>query len=217
MFKDELYAGEGDITVWINSPGGDCIAAAQIYNMITAYPGKVTVKVDGLAASAASVIAMAGDKVLMSPVSMLMLHNPATIAMGDHTDMKRAMDMLDSVKNTIINAYEKKTGQSRTTLSHLMDAETWMDAGKAIDMGFCDGILDRRWKEGASDEEPATVQAKTMFSRRAMDLVLQNKLEEKFHIPDNPPEPEPENRKEVVTGRPVSELMRRLELIGKFI
>ena len=93
LFKDELEAGEGDVTVWINSPGGDCIAAAQIYNMLSAYKGKVTIKVDGIAASAASVICCAGDQVLMSPVSMMMIHNPATIAFGDHTEMQKAMDM----------------------------------------------------------------------------------------------------------------------------
>ncbi|MCX4325521.1 MAG: ATP-dependent Clp protease proteolytic subunit, partial [Lachnospiraceae bacterium] len=73
LFKDELNSGTGDITVWINSPGGDCVAAAQIYNMLSNYKGKVTVKIDGIAASAASVIAMAGDTVLVSPVSMLMI------------------------------------------------------------------------------------------------------------------------------------------------
>ena len=83
LFKDELNSGSGDITVWINSPGGDCVAAAQIYNMMMEYPGNVTVKIDGIAASAASVIAMAGNKVLVSPVSMLMIHNPATMAFGD--------------------------------------------------------------------------------------------------------------------------------------
>ena len=84
LFKEELNSGEGDITVWINSPGGDCVAAAQIYNMLMEYKGNVTVKIDGIAASAASVIAMAGTTVLMSPVSMLMIHNPMTAAFGDH-------------------------------------------------------------------------------------------------------------------------------------
>ena len=83
LFKEELMAGNGNITVWINSPGGDCVATAQIYNMLMDYKGEVTVKIDGLAASAASGIAMAGTKVLMSTVSMLMIHNPATIAFGD--------------------------------------------------------------------------------------------------------------------------------------
>lgn len=83
LFRDELFAGNGDITIWINSLGGDCVAAAQIYSMMMEYPGNVTVKIDGIAASAASVIAMAGTKVLVSPVSMLMIHNPMTAAMGD--------------------------------------------------------------------------------------------------------------------------------------
>ena len=90
-------SGDGNITVWINSPGGDCVAAAQIYNMLMEYPHDVTIKIDGIAASAASVIAMAGTKVLMSPVSMMMIHNPATIAFGDHTEMQNAIEMLDSV------------------------------------------------------------------------------------------------------------------------
>ena len=113
LFKDELMSGSGDITVWINSPGGDCVAAAQIYNMLMDYKGNVTVKIDGIAASAASVIAMAGTKVLMSPVSMLMIHNPMTVAMGDTAEMKKAIEMLASVKESIINAYEIKTGLSR--------------------------------------------------------------------------------------------------------
>ena len=87
LFAEELNAGAGDITVYINSPGGDCFAAARIYNMLREYEGRVTVQVDALAASAASVIAMAGDTVLVSPVSMILVHNPATIAMGDHTEM----------------------------------------------------------------------------------------------------------------------------------
>ena len=141
LFKDELNAGTGDITLWINSPGGDCVAAAQIFNMLSEYPGKVTVKIDGLAASAASVIAMAGTEVWMSPVSMMMIHNPATVAWGDHAEMKKAMELLDAVKESIINAYVRKTGQSRAKLSHLMDAETWMDANKAVELGFADKIL----------------------------------------------------------------------------
>ena len=140
LFKDELMSGTGDITVWINSPGGDCVAAAQIYNMLREYKGNVTVKIDGIAASAASVIAMAGSTVLMSPVSMMMIHNPATIAFGDHTDMQRAIALLNEVKESIINAYVIKTGLSRAKLSHLMDAETWMNANKAMELGFADGV-----------------------------------------------------------------------------
>lgn len=121
LFKSELNSGKGDITVWINSPGGDCFAAAQIYNMLRDYAGKVTVKIDGIAASAASVIAMAGDTVLVSPVSMIMIHNPATIAMGDHNEMQKAIEMLDSVKDSIINAYALKTGLSHNKLAELTE------------------------------------------------------------------------------------------------
>ena len=128
MFKDELLSGSGDIMVYINSPGGDCIAAAQIYNMLSEYPGKVTVKIDAIAASAASVIAMSGDTVLMSPCAVLMIHNPATIAFGDHNEMQKAIDMLAEVKESIINAYQLKTGLSRAKLSKLMESETWMKA-----------------------------------------------------------------------------------------
>ena len=80
---------------------------------------------------------------MISPVGMLMIHNPATIAWGDSGEMQKAIEMLESVKDSIINAYEIKTGLSRTKLSHMMDAETWMDAGKAVELGFADGILKR--------------------------------------------------------------------------
>ena len=123
-FKAELMSGDGEITVWINSPGGDCIAASQIYCMLLDYPGEVTVKIDGIAASAASVIAMAGTMVLMAPTALMMVHNPLTVAMGNTEEMKKAIAMLDEVKESIINAYEIKTGLSRARLSHLMDAET---------------------------------------------------------------------------------------------
>lgn len=138
LFRDELNAGSGDITVWINSPGGDCIAAAQIYNMLMEYKGNVIVKIDGIAASAASVIAMAGTKVCVSPVSMLMIHNPSAGIYGNTAVMQKAIEMLDEVKESIVNAYEIKTGMSRAKISHLMDAETWMDANSAVEMGFAD-------------------------------------------------------------------------------
>ena len=155
LFASELNAGSGPVTIWLNSPGGDVVAAARIYNMLLDYPGKVTVNIDGIAASAASVIAMAASTVAMSPVSMLMIHNPATLAMGDKTELSRALDMLESVKDSIINAYQLKTGLSRAKLSKLMDMETWMDATAAIDLGFANEILTS--KQGSTpdkDHEP---------------------------------------------------------------
>ena len=191
IFKDELLAGTGDITVWINSPGGDVFAAAQIYNMLMEYTGKVTVKIDGLAASAASVIAMAGGDVYMSPVSMLMIHNPSTIAIGDSEEMLRAKALLDEVKESIINAYELKTGLSRTKLSHLMDAESWMNANKAIELGFADKIM-------FMESETPDLTDSLIFSRMAVTNSLISKL---------PKQPKQK------TGTPIESLDKRLSLI----
>ena len=169
LFKSELQSGSGDITVWINSPGGDCVAASQIYTMLMDYPGHVTVKIDGLAASAASVVAMAGTQVLMAPTAMMMVHNPLTVAIGDSEEMQKAIAMLSEVKESIINAYEIKTGLSRAKLSHLMDAETWMNAKKAVELGFADGIL--------TDEKKSAADAVSYaFSRRAVTNSLLSKL-----------------------------------------
>lgn len=177
LFRDELNAGSGDITVWINSPGGDCIAAAQIYNMLMEYKGNVTVKIDGIAASAASVIAMAGTKVCVSPVSMMMIHNPMTVAMGNTGEMQKAIEMLDEVKESIINAYEIKTGLSRTKISHLMDAETWMDANSAIEMGFADEILKR-----SVTDEIEIPKVSMVYSQAAVTNSLMDKIAAKCKI-----------------------------------
>ena len=219
MFKDELLSGSGDITVYINSPGGDCVAAAQIYNMLSEYPGKVTVKIDAIAASAASVIAMSGDTVLMSPCAVLMIHNPATIAFGDHNEMQKAIDMLAEVKESIINAYQLKTGLSRAKLSKLMEAETWMSAHKAVELGFADDIFgkkkDNDSEEGESEEEPDEDNNKKentpdeeeqknassfLFSRKAVNASLMNKL-----------------TKHETNGHSVAEIFDRLDTIQKFI
>ena len=187
LFRDELQSCEGDITVWINSPGGDVFAAAQIYNMLMEYPGNVDVRIDGLAASAASVIAMAGNKVSMSPVAMMMIHNPMTVAMGDKKVMQQAIDMLDEIKESIINAYELKTGQSRTKIAHMMDTETWFNAKKAVELGFADDIL------YAGDSDKKDVPEAVLFGR----LTVINSFLGKFNLIDKPAEPEPDNRVDV--------------------
>ena len=152
-FRKELFAGSGPITIWISSPGGDCIAASQIYAMLMDYKGDVTVKIDGIAASAASVIAMAGTQVLMAPTALIMIHNPQAMAFGDHADMEKAIDMLSEVKESIINAYEIKTGLPRKQLSRMMDDETWMNAKKAAELGFADGMLKDEKHAFAADDQ----------------------------------------------------------------
>ena len=200
-FKADLNAGAGDIVIWLNSPGGDCIAASQIYSMLVDYQGKVTVKIDGIAASAASVIAMAGTNVLMAPTSLMMIHNPLTVAIGDSEEMQKAIAMLSEVKESIINAYEIKTGQSRAKLSHLMDAETWLNANKAIELGFADGILeDEKKREQPEDMTFA-------FSRRAVTNSLLSKVKPKITKPNN----EAEN---TTKATPVDVLQKRLSLIS---
>lgn len=240
LFKEDLLSGSGDITVWINSPGGDCVAAAQIYNMLMDYKGNVTVKIDGIAASAASVIAMAGTEVLMSPVSMLMIHNPMTVAMGDAAEMEKAIDMLASVKESIINAYEIKTGMSRAKISHLMDDETWMDANKAVELGFADDVLSRHTlkKEEDDEEEDEEImtepdeeteedaeedteeeeeddekktQASMLFSRKSFDSALMKKINKHNKKPLK-------NKATRKNGeRSAKEIINRLDTIKKFI
>ena len=199
-------SGSGNITVWINSPGGDCVAAAQIYNMLMDYKGDVTVKIDGIAASAASVIAMAGTNVLVSPVSMLMIHNPMTAAFGNSDEMQKAIEMLSSVKDSIINAYEIKTGLSRAKLSRLMDAETWMDANKAVELGFADGIMSR-----ADETEDMTAPTVSMlYSKANVVNSLMEKIAAKCAIELKPAVPER-------TGRSVDELRAKLNTIKNYI
>lgn len=204
------------------------MAAAQIYNMLTQYKGNVTVKIDGIAASAASVIAMAGNTVLMSPVSMMMIHNPATVAFGDHAEMQKAIDMLAEVKESIINAYVIKTGLSRSKLSHLMDAETWMDANKAVELGFADDIITRAKtktntdsEEDDDDESTEEKGKKTsdsmLFSRKAVNNALMNKLEKHYVQSKETVTKQAEIYAPANKGTSAKEIKERLEFIKKFI
>ena len=188
LFKADLSAGTGPITVWVNSYGGDVFAAAEIYTALKEYPGKVTVKIDAVAASAASVVAMAGDTVLMSPVAHLIIHNPYTVAIGDSAEMQKAKNTLDAIKDSIINAYEAKTGLRRTQIGHMMTAETDMPAHKAVEMGFADGILyTDTVRQEANYDIPAF-----MFSRMAVVNSLLDRLPRTPNPADpGPPVPKP--------------------------
>lgn len=210
MFRDELNAGEGDVTVWINSPGGNVFAAAEIYTMLKDYKGSITVKIDAIAASAASVVAMAGDVVQMSPVAMLMIHDPSTVAMGNTKDMEKAIEVLNEVKESIINAYASKSGLSHARIANFMSNETWMNAKKAVELGFADEVLfEAKQKaseepEQTPDEKPGEGEEKQpiqkdaaghLFSSRQMDLIVLNRLGVKTSapaaIPKEPPKEPP--------------------------
>ena len=199
MFRDELFAEEGNVTLWLRSPGGDCFAASQIYTMLMEYPHDVTVKIDSLAASAASVIAMAGTKILMSPTATMMIHNPLTVAIGDSEEMRKAGQMLSEIKETIVTAYEIKTGLPRAKISAMMDAETWLGSGKAVELGFADGVL---YQADAKAEKPgdASVEASFVFSRMMPVNALLDKLR-------------PGLKQQNIPKTPVADLDKRLALL----
>ena len=193
-FKAELTASAGDIAVWLNSPGGDVFAASQIYTMLKEYEGKVMVKIDGIAASAASVIAMAGDEIVMSPVAMMMIHNPATVVFGEAADLASGIKLLNEVKESIINAYEQRTGLPRGKISNMMDAETWFSAQKAVELGFADKIL---YAPDAQDAAEGFI-----FDRITVTNALLRKL------PREKEKPQP-----ALAGTPHKELLTRLKLL----
>ena len=215
MFRDELYAEEGDITLWVNSPGGNVFAAAEIYTMLRDYPGKVTVRIASIAASAASVVAMSGNPVQMSPTALIMIHDPSTIAMGNAKDMEKAITTLNEVKESIINAYAFKTGLTRNRISKLMSDETWLNAKKAVELGFADEILfeskkkaeedpdekepdqvmeeapDEEEKSGEEKEKPRTLEDTIwQFSSRLMGETILNRLGAKCEPPGKDTKPE---------------------------
>lgn len=206
MFRDELESDTGDIDLWINSPGGDVFAAAQIYNMLRDYKGRVNVKIDSLAASAASVIAMAGDTVSISPVGMIMIHDPMMMAVGNTRDMEQAIAVLNEVKESIMCAYSCKTGLSRNKISDLMSNETWLSAKKAKELGFVDEILFEDSKpepekvEKEESENVVTVVkpvSDVLFSRKTVEDSFINKV-----VEGKP------------AGIPIANLDKRLELLS---
>ena len=205
LFRDELAKVSGDLTVWINSPGGDCISASQIYTMLKNHKSKVTVKIDGIAASAASVVAMAGDETLIAPTALMMIHDPSTSAMGNKADMEKAIILLDEVKESIINAYETKSHLSRNKIAKLMSDETWLNAKKAHEMGFVDGILfaEKKMPVVPKEEEPDeeekedTLTAMTYSKSKNLSAFL-SKVSASA---------------ESVTGTPIDQLEKRLALL----
>jgi ATP-dependent Clp protease, protease subunit len=141
-FQKEL-AALGRVTtinLRINSPGGDVFDGLAIYNQLAAHPARVIVDIDGLAASIASVIAMAGDEIRIAANAMMMVHNPHGMAMGDANEMQRVAALLSQVKGSLADTYAARTSQPRAQLEAWMDDETWMVADTAVQYGFADAI-----------------------------------------------------------------------------
>lgn len=187
-----LNDADGDVEVDIASGGGSVFAASEIYTMLKAYAGKVVVNIQGLAASAASVIAMAGDEVNMSPTSQMMIHKASTISMGNADDLDHDSKMLDVTDQSIVNAYEAKTGMSRDDILQLMANETWMTAQDAVDKGFADNVA-------VGSQQPQlvnTIGAPTL-SNEAISKVKTLLAKVRSAKPDSKVEtPEPENKEE---------------------
>jgi ATP-dependent Clp protease protease subunit len=170
-FRNELKKHEGkNLKIWIDSYGGDIVAAAGIYHAILAHKGKKTVIIDGKAMSAASVVAMAGDEVFVNPMSVMMIHNPWVSAQGDSEELRHTAGILDTIKESIINAYQKKSKRTRKDIDDMMSVETWMDAKEAIKQGFADGMYDPK------DEVKDSVKNGFEFAR----LSFQNSADEKI-------------------------------------
>lgn len=196
-FKQELYSGRGKLTLWINSFGGDVFTASQIYATILDYPYEVTVKISGIAASAASFIAMAGDKVLMSPTALMIIHSPLCIVMGNAQELRKTAETLDEVQEAIINAYEIKSKLPRAEISKLMDAETMMNANNALEKGFIDGLLTKETggkpDPKPTEEPPPTEDAvkkmvQNLKVRSAFNKLTKVTIEIEEDDPDNPDE-----------------------------
>ena len=169
MFKDDLerVGKGGPLTIRLNSYGGDVIAASRINAIIREYPGKVTVQIDGVAASAATVVAVAGDLLRIQETAYFMIHDPLAVfflAELNIEDLTRMTESLKSVKEGIINAYETKTGLSRSRISNLMTEQTWMDAQKALDLGFVDEVIRGETKKMFLPQNAAAINALRNYS-----------------------------------------------------
>ncbi|OEK70210.1 peptidase [Staphylococcus equorum] len=138
---DALSSTDEDVEVIINSGGGDVFSGSEIYTSLKEHQGNVNVKVVGVAASAASVIAMAGSKTEMSPTAQMMIHNASSIAVGDNREMQTAYNMLTSANKAVANAYIAKTGKSDQEITDLMNEETWFSADTAVEQGFADSKM----------------------------------------------------------------------------
>ena len=161
-----------NITLHINSPGGSVFSAVAIANTLKNHKAKITANIDGLAASAATIITSACDTVRMPKNALFMVHNPITFAYGNNQDMKKTVEMLDKVKDSIIETYLNKAKTDRETLSELMDNETWMNAETAKEYGFIDEILDE-------NVEKEVIENKLIINNMAFDISRFKNFKEK--------------------------------------
>lgn len=155
QFKEDLDAlGDVEtIKVFINSPGGDVFAGQAIYSMLKRHKAQVHVYIDGLAASIASLIAMAGDKVVMPANAMMMIHNPWTLAVGNANDFRKLADDLDKIRDSMITAYGSRSALTTEEIKGLLDAETWLTAQECVEYGFADEVEEAKELAASIDKK----------------------------------------------------------------
>lgn len=181
-----LPTDNSPVEVVINSGGGDVFSGSEIYTTLKDYPGSVTVKIVGIAASAASVIAMAGDKVLISPTAQIMIHNVASVAQGDYRVMKHEAEVLKNYNKSIANAYMLKTGLSQEELLNLMDKETWLNAQQAKEKGFVDEIMFDSTNRLVAGPTTSLLPQNVINKMRNMkNELINNQQEEDLQIPNH--------------------------------
>lgn len=144
FIKNEIDEKVNEIDIYLMSPGGDVFEGIAIYNMIKRLDQKVRVHVDGLAASIASVIMLAGDEIVMGEGSQVMIHKPWTFALGNSSDLQETIDRLDRVENELVKIYENRTGLSRAEIENMIAAETWFNDEEAVEFGFADSKVENK-------------------------------------------------------------------------
>lgn len=199
IFKEELdsLGAVKTLNVYINSGGGDVFAGQAIYSMLKRHDATVNVYVDGLAASIASIIAMAGDNVKMPKNAMLMVHNPWSFGSGNANDFRKLADDLDKVRESMISVYEDKTGMEKDKIVELLDAETWMTAEEAVELGFADEIEEEKQLSASLNNEIFAINGLKVDITKYKNLQI-NKIQFKNPITnEEKPKEEPINNKKI--------------------
>lgn len=160
-------AGKKDVTVSINSPGGSFFEGATIYNLLNEHPGKVTVKIPGMAASAAAVIAMAGDEIVISKIGFVMIHNVWGCLCGNKAELRKAADDMESFDGALADVFEARTGLDRAEIIEMLDKDTWLNGKEAVEKGFADKILPAKAVDKGKSDKKTKAEA-----RRTIEAAL---------------------------------------------
>ena len=207
QLREELAGRSGDLTVHIDSPGGDVWAGISMFNALKKYDGKVTIVVDSLAASIASVIAMAGDEIIMSEGSMLLIHKPWTMIVGNSDDMRDMADYLEKLADNLVDIYVNRTGKSKEEILAMLDGEgTWMSAQEAVEYGFADKA------EGAKPTLSEAIKNSLKYTQPVQAAIMQPMMSLKKVLNNTQDETKEEAvEDDAATTKPVDETVEQVE------